>query len=113
MIGSYSFGKMFINGKHYGKDLLIDNGEVIPNWWREKGHFLQLADLRTVLRDLPAVVIIGAGKYGRMEVSQEVTDYFDKSGIEYHIMKTDKAVQLYNEMKNADRKLVAGFHLTC
>jgi len=113
MIEHYKFGNMVINGQSYDKDLLIYDGTVLPNWWRDKGHLLQLSDLDAVLQETPEVVLIGTGKFGMMRINKEVTDYFEQKGIDAYFEKTAKAVARYNELINSGKQVVAGFHLTC
>lgn len=43
---------MTISGKRYTSDLKIINGQVFPDWWREKGHLIEECDvLRSRLDD--------------------------------------------------------------
>ncbi len=115
MINGYSFGKININGKIYTKDLIIYDDKVQENWWREKGHFLQLKDIKEILNLNPDIIIIGRGFFGMMKVSKEVVDKLKEKGIEYYFKKSGKAVQLYNKLSldNPEKEIIAAFHLTC
>ena len=112
-INSYSFGKIVINNKSYHKDILIFNEKVKPNWWRDKGHNLQIEDLDWVLKQNPDYLIIGTGKFGVMKVSEEVKAKIKNKGIKLFTAKTKKAVAKFNEMIEKESDLAAGFHLTC
>lgn len=111
-IESYSFGKMVIDGKKYKNDLIIFPERIKDNWWRDRGHFLQVQDLEEVFKEKPEVLIIGKGAYGRMDVSQEVKKRCREEGIELKAEKTGKATEVYNRLKDK-KEVVAALHLTC
>jgi hypothetical protein len=50
MIDSYDFSRITINGKHYTTDILVFPEKIKADWRRKKGHSLQIADLRRLLR---------------------------------------------------------------
>ncbi len=111
MIENYSFGSICINGKTYKNDVLIFDNEI-KEWWRERGHDLQIKDLEWIIDKKPEILIIGTGSYGILKVSKEIKDHLSSMEIETKIEKTKKACELYNELKDK-RKLAAAFHLTC
>ena len=114
MIQEYRFGKMVIDGETYDKDLIIASGKVIPNWWRNKGHNLQLADIDKVLEQhQPEILVVGKGQFGMMTISDEVRQFLHDQGIELVDKKTGKAVQIYNKHFNEGKKVIGAFHLTC
>lgn len=116
MVNEYGFGKMVINGETYKEDLIITGDEVHTNWWRNKGHYMVLDDIRETLEKYkPDVLIIGKGKFGMMKVAPEVEEYAEKNGIELYQKESGKAVRFLNELlaKKSDINLVAAFHLTC
>ncbi len=114
MIQEYRFGKMVIDGEAYDKDLVIAKGKVIPNWWRDKGHLLQLSDLKKVLEEnQPEVVVIGKGQFGMMSISDEFLNFLHERNIELQHKKTGKAVQIFNKYYNQGKDVMGAFHLTC
>ena len=109
-ITSYSFGEIIVEGKKYTSDLIIFPHKIIDNWWREKGHLLQLSDLEKVIEYNPDILVIATGKYGKMNVSNEVIDKLQEKNIKVHIYKTNIAVKEYNKI---DGKKVCAIHLSC
>jgi hypothetical protein len=63
-----------------------------------------------VLKEKPEVLIIGTGSAEAMEVPEELLAGL-REDMKVHVEKTDKAVQLFNDM--AGEKCVAALHLTC
>jgi hypothetical protein len=112
IIDSYTFGKIVVNGTTYTADLIIFPDRIHSEWWRKKGHLLQVTDLEEVLRESPDTLIIGTGYSGVMKVDSEVIQQLKKLNINYSIERTGKAVDLYNGKKKS-AKVVAAFHLTC
>ncbi len=114
MIEEYRFGKMVIDGKTYEKDLMVAGGKVIPEWWRKKGHNLQVEDIKEVIeREQPEIVVVGKGQFGMMSISDEVRQYLHDQDIELYDKKTGKAVQIYNRYYQRKKHVLGAFHLTC
>ena len=114
MIDHYSFGHMILNKMSYYKDLIVQSGEVLPDWRREKGHFLQLCDLELVLNQYtPQSVVVGTGSMGVMKISDEVNGYFKVRNIPFHVHPTGKAVKVYNRLLGVHADVLGCFHLTC
>lgn len=111
-ISHYSFGKIIIDGKTYTSDVIIYPDHVDSSWWREEGHHLQVADLTEVIATKPSALIIGTGYHGVMNVPGETIEFLKTKGIEVHIEKTAKAVELYNDLLQK-RLIIAALHLTC
>ncbi|NWF52323.1 MAG: hypothetical protein HXY47_04505 [Nitrospirae bacterium] len=108
----YSFGTITIDGKSYTSDVIIYPNKVDSSWWREKGHSLHISDLKNIIPENPEILIIGTGFSGAMVVPEETVSYLKSKGIDVHIARTGKAVELFNKFQK-DRKTIAAFHLTC
>jgi hypothetical protein len=111
-IEHYSFGNIRIDGKDYGKDVIVFPDRVQEAWWRKDGHSLVPEDLDTVVAAAPRLLIVGLGCYGAMRIPGETIRWLEEKGIEVRAAHTAEAVNLYNSIE--DKKgTVAGFHLTC
>jgi len=111
-IDGYVFGRMIIDKKTYTADLIVYPDKVDPSWWRKEGHFLQKEDLSGVIAAGPDIFIVGTGDMGVMQVPESTLAFLVKQGIEVHVAKTGKAVELFNN-RPAGKKVIAAFHLTC
>ena len=111
MIEEYEFGRIVIDGKEYKNDVLIVEGKVYPEWWREQGHFLQKKDLGSILEAEIHTLIIGTGQDGVMRVGKDVRAYCKENGIELIELKSGEAVKKINEIMK--KGVAAGIHLTC
>lgn len=110
-IESYSFGRMVIEGRTYAADLIIIEGEILPNWWRREGHSLCPEDLKLVIERKPEILVIGTGAYGAMDVPHETEKFLEEKGIEVIWKPTGEAVDIFNSI--AGRNKAGAFHLTC
>jgi hypothetical protein len=55
-------------------------------------------------------LIVGTGQFGRVSLSDEATDFFQRQGCQVDLLPTPKAARAWNEAQGA----VAGlFHVTC
>ncbi len=110
-VQDYFFGKVEINGKTYTNDLKIFPDKIKSNWWRERGHLLQVKDVEDVFEFEPDLLVIGKGAYGDMKISQKLREKLESSPFEYIAKKTSDAINDFNKSKN--QKIVGVFHLTC
>lgn len=112
MIESYDFGRIVINGRKFGRDVIIFADRVDGNWWRREGHTLSVDDLRGIVEAKPELLVVGTGYSGLMKVPPETEMYLKSSGIELIAVKTEKACKIYNELSKS-RRVVAALHITC
>ena len=112
IIDSYRFGEIIINGQPYQRDVKILGETIIPNWWRKEGHYLRLIDLPE-LNAQPEAVVIGTGKYGRLEVAPEVMKHLKRLQLPFFVAITEEAVKQFNELARQGKRVLGAFHLTC
>jgi hypothetical protein len=108
----YSFGRITIDGKTYTSDVIIYPGRVDSSWWRKEGHYLQVVDLVDVINAKPEVLIIGTGYSGVMMVPKETVSHLESKGIEVHVARSEKAVEMFNKLQK-EKLVIAALHLTC
>ncbi|WP_457571275.1 Mth938-like domain-containing protein [Desulfovulcanus sp.] len=113
MIEKYSFGQIVVDGKRYTTDLKIIKGQVVPNWYRKKGHLVFLEDIEDIIQAKPRIIIIGKGKPGLLRVDDSLKKFLEKQGISLIEQKTAQAVLTFNELYLEKEPVAAGFHLTC
>jgi hypothetical protein len=113
MIEGYSMGRIIIDGRAYGRDVLIFPDRVDATWWRVRGHELAVADLEEVLADPPEVLVVGTGQYGRMVVLPETKEALAAWSVHLIVQPTESACQTYNKVIAEGRHVVAALHLTC
>lgn len=111
-IEHYTFGTITIDGKTYTSDVIIYPEKVDSSWWRKQGHSLCIADLKDIIPEKPEVLVIGTGYSGAMVVPEETISFIKSKGIDVHIARTAKAVELFNRFQK-DKKTIAALHLTC
>lgn len=110
-IDSAFFGSFIIDGKRYDCDVVISwKGEVHE---RKKTHEFTKAELLGVLMAEPEVVVVGTGHSGVVKVESGVEVAARLEGVELIIKQTPEAVQEYNKLARAKKKVVAVLHSTC
>ena len=112
-----SWGRMEVEGQ----DKPFKDAKVFPGgareWdWKETGtqHMpgIQPADVEELIEHGATEVILSKGVYERLQVCPETLEMLKEKGIATHVLQTEKAVQLYNELR--EKKSVGGlFHSTC
>lgn len=112
-IQSYSFGRIIVEKNTYTSDLIILPDKIISDWWRERGHELQVKDITAVFDSSPSILVIGTGKMDMMKVRENVKNKLKQKDIYYIIERTETAVEKYNKLLTKGRKISAALHLTC
>lgn len=110
-VDSCSFGRIVIDGKSYSKDVIIFPHRVFSPWWRSEGHLLQMDDLAEVLKEKPAILVVGSGYSGVMRVPRKLVEELHSLGVEVRTEKTPDAVNVFNNISG--KKVIAALHLTC
>jgi hypothetical protein len=113
MIDAYEFGRIVVNGRTYSNDIKILNGEVRPEWWRDRGHRLVPGDAQDLLAAKPDYLVIGNGHSSQMTVDDRFHSAVREAGIELIEQPTTQAVKTFNRLHEAGEDVAAGFHLTC
>lgn len=113
MINSYSFGHINIDGKDYNQDVLIDLNNQVHFWWRKSSHIIEKKDLEEFLKEKPEIVVIGTGEAGIAKVYPDALNFLKKEKIIFFIKPTGEAIEIYNQFKEKNKKVVGFFHLTC
>jgi len=110
------WGKIEIDGNQVFKDVKLFPGGCRKWNWRETGteHSpgIQYSDVQELLDNGANTVILSRGVLGRLKVSKVLIDKLVSDGITVHILKTNKAVKLYNELLKTE-KVGALVHTTC
>lgn len=112
-----SFGTITIDGITYAHDVIIEAEGKVKK--RKKklskkiygtSHIISLDEAKFVYEKGVKSVIIGTGQYGRVELSQEGRDYFEKKGCSVVMEATPDAIKIFNKVK---RSKIGLFHVTC
>jgi hypothetical protein len=113
MIENFSFGNIVVNGITYTNDIKIIQGKVDPTWWREKGHQVNIDDIRDIIDVGPDILVLGKGKPGLMRSTPSLCEYLEQKNIDLIEEKTSKAIKTFNRLFKQGKNVCAGFHLTC
>jgi hypothetical protein len=73
---------------------------------------IQPADVAELLEHGAEVVVLTQGVLERLQVCPETLALLERRGIPVHVLPTEDAVRLYNEL-TAERKVGGLFHSTC
>ena len=117
VIDGTGFGSITIDGKVFDHDVIIRlNGEIKK---RKKklskaiygtSHTISLDEARHVYGEGADRLIIGAGQYGLVELSDEAADYFERHGCQVELLPTSEAIRAWNKAEGA---VIGLFHVTC
>jgi hypothetical protein len=113
MIENFSFGKIVVNGTGYAGDIKIVDGKVVSNWWRKSGHHVDIEDVKDIIRSRPDVVVIGQGNPGLMKASSKLREILENQGIQLIEESTSTAIETYNRLEKAGKRVCAGIHVGC
>jgi hypothetical protein len=111
-----SWGRLEVEGLGAFKDAKLYPGGVREWNWRDTGtrHVpgIQPADVAELVDHGAEVVVLSKGMLERLQVCPETLDMLERKGIPAHVLPTEDAVRLYNELA-AKQKVGGLFHSTC
>jgi len=85
--------------------------------WNETGTHhrpgIQPADLAELLEHRPDVVVLSRGRELRLETTPEALSLLDAGGVETVRAETGAAIEAYNRLAGAGRRVAALLHTTC
>lgn len=116
LITHFSWGCLEVEGGRRFKDAKLFPGGSREWNWRETGtdHVpgIQPADVEELLEHGAKVVVLSKGIYERLQVCSETLKMLKERGVDFHVLQTEDAVDLYNKLRQ--KEPVAGlFHSTC
>jgi hypothetical protein len=115
-ISHLSWGRLEVEGQGAFKDAKLYPGGARAWDWRETGtrHApgIQAVDVQELLEHGAEVVVLSKGILERLQVCPETLDLLKRNGIPAHVLPTEDAVRLYNELA-AEQKVGGLFHSTC
>lgn len=111
-----SWGHLEVEGHRHFKDAKLFPGGAKEWNWNETGtdHSpgVQPADVAELLAHGAEVIILSKGMHEELHVRPETLDMLKHKGVAVHVLQTEAAVKMYNELR--EKKQVAGlFHTTC
>jgi hypothetical protein len=116
-IDGTTFGSITIEGRVFNHDVLIRLGGKVKK--RKKklskaqygtSHILSQAEAEHVFQKGAQRLIVGAGQFGLVELSDEAAAYFEQQGCQVDLMPVKAAIQAWNE---AQGSVLGFFHVTC
>jgi len=113
MIKGFSFGRIVVGDATYTNDIKIIDGRVVADWWRRRGHTVDVEDVSDILAARPEVLVIGKGEPGFMKTSRALRQVLEKNGIRLIEEKTPRACKTFNRLWQEGRSVAAGFHVSC
>jgi hypothetical protein len=113
MIEDYTPGRMTIEGEKHKRDLKIIGDRIVPQWWREEDHRLDVGDVEDILTAAPDVLVVGTGYAGNMRLKETLRARLQQKGIEIIVERTGDAVKTFNQLRLEGKYVAGAFHLTC
>lgn len=116
-IDGTAFGSVTIEGKTFDHDVLIRRDGTIKK--RKKklssavygtSHVISLDEARHVYEEGAERLILGAGQYGLVKLSDEAAGYFDEKQCRVDVLPMGDALQTWNRIEGA---VIGLFHVTC
>ena len=116
-IDTTSFGSITIAGVRFEHDVVIKLGGEVEK--RKKklskaiygtSHILSLDEARQIYEDDAEQIIIGAGQFGQVKLSEQAEQFFQEKGCQITLLPTPEAIRAWNQAAGATIGL---FHITC
>ncbi len=115
-VTALAWGRIDVEGVGTFRDAKVFPGGAREWDWKETGTAhepgIQPADVTELLEHGAKTIVLSQGMLSRLHVCPEALRYLAERGVRTHVLPTEKAVELYNQLR--DSEPVAGlFHTTC
>ncbi len=114
-IKAIKWGKIEVGEKVYKDAMIYPEGSKAWDWnisGTSHSPGIQTADIKFLIDKGAKVIVLSAGYFKRLKLSEDAKNYLIKHSIEYYYRKTGEAADLFNQLAN--EKAVGGlFHTTC
>ena len=116
-IDATAFGSITIEGQKVKNDIILQLDGSVQK--RKKklskkvygtSHKISLEEAKYVYEKGAELLIIGAGQYRRVVMSEEAEKYINQKGCRVKLMATPEAIKAWN---TAGEKVIGLFHVTC
>jgi len=116
-VDKLSFGSIVIEGKRYGRDVLISADGAVK---QRKGGFLMFGSHNIKKEEIeklnlgePETIIIGTGTSGKASLAPDVKGWAGEKNLNLIIQPSYDAVAKLNELMEQGKKVAALIHITC
>lgn len=117
LIEKTKFGSITIEGVTYRHDVIIQLDGQVKERKKElskaiygTSHVVSLEEARYIYTKGTTLLIIGAGKFGRVKLSEQAAEYFNQKGCEVRLFPTSQAIRKWNETEG---QAIGLFHVSC
>jgi len=115
-ITEHGWGRIVVEGDRVYKDVKLFPGGAREWDWMETGTShspgVQPADVEELLESGARVIILSKGRFNRLRIQPETLSLLEDRRVEVHVLSTDRAVSLYNELRR-EHPVGALIHSTC
>jgi hypothetical protein len=111
------FGSVTVDGQIFERDIIIRLSGKVKK--RKKklskavygtSHIISLEEAQHVYQKGAERLVVGAGQYGLVELSEEAAEYLDERGCQVDLLPMKEAIKAWNEAEGA---VIGLFHVTC
>jgi hypothetical protein len=112
-----TFGSITVDGQVFKRDIIIRLSGKVKK--RKKklskavygtSHTISLDEAKHVYQKGARRLVVGAGQFGLVELSDEAAEYLEKQGCEVDLLPMKEALTAWNEAEGA---VIGLFHVTC
>lgn len=111
------FGSITVDGQIFERDIIIRlSGKVkkrkkkLSSAVYGTSHTISLEEAKHVYQKGAERLVVGAGQYGLVELSEEAAEYLDERGCQVDLLPMKGAIKAWNEAEGA---AIGLFHVTC
>ena len=116
-INSFSFGSIIIEGKKYGRDILLFPDGVVRErkggFWKFGSHSIKKSEIEELVKANPEVVIVGTGTSARAKIAPDAESLVKEANLELVQLPSHQAIERLNQLAEEGKRIAALIHITC
>lgn len=116
-VEKFDFGSIVIDGKSYGKDVLIFADGTVKErkgcFWKFGSHDIKKGEIEEIARDAPEAIIVGTGTNGRAHLAPGIEGWAKERNLNLIVQPSEEAIARLHELTGQRKKVAALIHITC
>jgi len=116
-IDSFRFGSIVIEGRKYGRDvLMLADGTVKQRkggFWKFGSHVFKKEEIDELVRANPEVIVLGTGTNARAKLASDAELLMKEANIELMAVPSHEAVERLTRLVEEGKRVSAIIHITC
>ena len=116
-VDSFSFGSIVIDGKKYGRDVLVfPDGTVRQRkggFWKFGSHAIKRDEIDQLVKADPEEIVVGTGTSAKARLTPDTESWANEAKLNLVVLASQEAIERLNRLVEEGKRVAALIYITC